>query len=367
MDRASVDSVVEQLTATALSARSARPGEPSDGTDYTLVLPEFEGPLDLLLHLVRKHELDVFNIPISFITQQYLLTLQAMQALNMDLASEYLLMAATLAYIKSRELLPPEAQAVLDQEEGEEAELGDPRELLVKRLLEYQKFKAVAELLAARPVVGRNVWTRDVSPEQSDIVPVAPLAEVPVWELIDLLAKLHGKRQRKLSHEVTVERLSLADRINQINEALDSAAPLIQTVYTYDTLLTQLASQDVESDFMYQAVLTLLAVLEMARLRLVAVYQAEERGAIYVCRPGVTPPSPQAPPASGSTGHAGSTDSAGASSGTDVMATSESSGESSSVPTASTAAVSEAAGQPDSAPSDSPDIEQIAAHESPPN
>lgn len=291
MDRASVDSVVEQLTATALSARSARPGEPSDGTDYTLVLPEFEGPLDLLLHLVRKHELDVFNIPISFITHQYLLTLTAMQALNMDVASEYLLMAATLAYIKSRELLPPEAQAVLEQEEGEEAELGDPRELLVKRLLEYQKFKAAAELLSSRPVVGRNVWTRDVAPEHSDIVLVAPLAEVPVWELIDLLAKLHGKRQRKLSHEVTVERLSLADRINQINEALDSAAPLIQTVYTYDRLLTQLSTQDPESDFMYQAVLTLLAVLEMARLRLVAVYQAEERGAIYVCRPGVDPTS----------------------------------------------------------------------------
>jgi segregation and condensation protein A len=198
-------------------------------------------------------------------------------------------MAATLAYIKSRELLPPEAQTVLEGEEGEEAELGDPREHLIKRLLEYQKFKTAAALLAERPVVGRNVWTRDVLPDASDIVSLAPLAEVPVWELIDLLAKLHGKRQRKLTHEVTIERLSLADRINQINEALDSAAPLIQTVYTYDKLLTQLATQEPESDFMYQAVLTLLAVLEMARLRLVAVYQAEERGTIYVCRPGVDP------------------------------------------------------------------------------
>ncbi len=302
MDRSSVDSVVQQLTATALASRAAAPGtsdpasELLDPINLGLVLPEFEGPLDLLLHLVRKHELDVFNIPISFITQQYLMTLSAMQALNMDVASEYLLMAATLAYIKSRELLPPEAQAVLEAEEGEEAELGDPRELLVKRLLEYQKFKTAAALLAERPVVGRNVWTRDVLPDASDIVPVAPLAEVPVWELIDLLAKLHGKRQRKLTHEVTVERLSLADRINQINEALDSAAPLIQTVYTYDKLLTQLATQEPESDFMYQAVLTLLAVLEMARLRLVAVYQAEERGTIYVCRPGVDPQGGGPPP-----------------------------------------------------------------------
>lgn len=302
MDRSSVDNVVQQLTATALASRAGQPGandtanELLDPINLGLVLPEFEGPLDLLLHLVRKHELDVFNIPISFITQQYLLTLSAMQALNMDLASEYLLMAATLAYIKSRELLPPEAQAVLEAEEGEEAELGDPRELLIKRLLEYQKFKAVAALLAERPVVGRNVWTRDVLPDASDIVSVAPLAEVPVWELIDLLAKLHGKRQRKLTHEVTVERLSLADRINQINEALDRSAPLIQTVYTYDTLLTHLAEAEPESDFMYQAVLTLLAVLEMARLRLVAVYQAEERGRIYVCRPGVDPQGGGPPP-----------------------------------------------------------------------
>lgn len=310
MDRASVDSVVQQLTATALASRAGQPGagdaasELLDPINLGLVLPEFEGPLDLLLHLVRKHELDVFNIPISFITQQYLLTLTAMQALNMDLASEYLLMAATLAYIKSRELLPPEAQTVLEGEEGEEAELGDPREHLIKRLLEYQKFKTAAALLAERPVVGRNVWTRDVLPDASDIVSLAPLAEVPVWELIDLLAKLHGKRQRKLTHEVTVERLSLADRINQINEALDSAAPLIQTVYTYDKLLTQLATQEPESDFMYQAVLTLLAVLEMARLRLVAVYQAEERGTIYVCRPGVDPhgggPHPQKDPSDSS-------------------------------------------------------------------
>lgn len=298
MDRTSVDSVVQQLTATALASRAATPGTPRTGDtagdlldpiNLGLVLPEFEGPLDLLLHLVRKHELDVFNIPISFITQQYLMTLSAMHALNMDVASEYLLMAATLAYIKSRELLPPEAQTVLEAEEGEEAELGDPRENLIRRLLEYQKFKAVAALLAERPVVGRNVWTRDVAPDSSDILAVAPLAEVPVWELIDLLAGLHGKRQRKLTHEVTVERLSLADRINQISEALDSAAPLFQQVYTYDGLLTQLATQEPESDFMYQAVLTLLAVLEMARLRLVAVYQAEERGTIYVCRPGVDP------------------------------------------------------------------------------
>lgn len=269
------------------------------GLDYTLVLPEFEGPLDLLLHLVRKHELDIFNIPISFITRQYVLALEQMHALNMDVAGEYLLMAATLAYIKSRELLPPEAQVEGDGEPGEEEELGDPREALVRRLLEYQKFKAAAAELASRPVVGRNVWTREVPPEAAfgNILGPAPLAEVPVWELIDLLAKLHGRRQKKLTHEVTFERLSLADRINQLNEYVDRA-PLLEPVVSFDAALRALAAAEPQADFFYQVVLTFLAMLEMARLRLLTIYQAQERGTIYISRPGMRMPgSDGSPPA----------------------------------------------------------------------
>ncbi len=263
------------------------------GLDYTLVLPEFEGPLDLLLHLVRKHELDIFNIPIGFITTQYVLALEQMQALNMDLASEYLLMAATLAYIKSRELLPPDVNPLLNpEEEGEED--GDPRALLIARLLEYQKFKEAAAQLALQPVVGRNVWTREAPAESTvgDIIAPAPLAEVPVWELIDLLAKVHSRRQKKLTHEVTVEHLSLADRINQLNEELDRA-PLLEPVHSFEKLLTTLATpvavDRTSYDFFYEVVLTFLAVLEMARLRLLVVYQAEECGVLYVSRPGRSP------------------------------------------------------------------------------
>jgi segregation and condensation protein A len=261
------------------------------GLDYTLVLPEFEGPLDLLLHLVRKHELDIFNIPISFITRQYVLALEQMHGLNMDVAGEYLLMAATLAYIKSRELLPPEAQPAGEEAEGEDDEFGDPREALVRRLLEYQKFKGAAAELASRPVIGRNVWTREAAPESAfgDILAPAPLAEVPVWELIDLLAQLHGRRQKKLTHEVTFERLSLADRINQLNEYLDRA-PLLEPVVSFDKALTNLAVTEPQADFFYQIVLTFLAMLEMARLRLLAIYQAQERGTIYLSRPGMRPP-----------------------------------------------------------------------------
>src|SRR5687767_3892621 len=96
-------------------------------------LPEFEGPLDLLLHLIKKEELEIVNIPISFITEKYLAYLQLMQALNLDIAGEYLLMAATLAYLKSRELVPPDPDAEATGDPDEEDELGDPRQLLIRR------------------------------------------------------------------------------------------------------------------------------------------------------------------------------------------------------------------------------------------
>lgn len=267
--------------------------------EYNLILPEFEGPLDLLLHLVKKHELDIFNIPISFITAKYIQTLAYMQALNMDLAGEYLLMAATLAYIKSRELLPPEAQQ--EDPEAPAEELGDPREALLKRLLEYQKFKRAGQELSLRPVMGRNVWSRGASAADvaaGDIISEAPLAEVPVWELIELLAKTLGRTRRRLSHEVTVDRLSLADRINELTERL-SLAPRVEFV----DLLRDLARKEEAGavggqaggpfggPFGGQIVLTFMAVLEMARLRLLSIYQAEEMGSIYIAASsGIAPP-----------------------------------------------------------------------------
>ena len=253
--------------------------------EYNLVLPEFEGPLDLLLHLVKKHELDIFNIPITFITTKYIQTLQFMQAVNMDLAGEYLLMAATLAYIKSRELLPPEALPD-DPDLGLE-ELGDPREALLKRLLEYQKFKRVGQELALRPVMGRNVWgrgARAVDIAAGDVVSDAPLAEIPVWELIEALAGTIGRTRRRISHEVTVDRLSLADRINELSEQLDRSPRL-----EFTDLLRGLAVTDAlgtsGSPFGGQIVVTFMAVLEMARLRMLSIYQAEEMGSIYISRP----------------------------------------------------------------------------------
>src|ERR1700704_2358699 len=126
-----------------------------DPVGYQVALDVFEGPLDLLLHLVKKHELSILDIPIAFVTERYLEYLDAMAALDIDVAGEYLLMAATLCHIKSRELLPsPEPLEEEDNEAGDpdEAEL-DPRADLIRRLLEYQKYREAADQLGTRPVV----------------------------------------------------------------------------------------------------------------------------------------------------------------------------------------------------------------------
>src|ERR1044071_6443902 len=125
---------------------------------YRVALPTVEGPLDLLLHLIEEHELDIFDIPIAFVAAKFVEYVTLMQELNIDVASEYLVMAATLAHIKSKQLLPV---VPTDQDDEAEPEL-DPRAELVRRLLEYQKYKNVAEQLAGAPVLGRDVFLRGV-------------------------------------------------------------------------------------------------------------------------------------------------------------------------------------------------------------
>ena len=127
---------------------------------YEIKLDIFEGPLDLLLYLIRKNEIDIYNIPIALITEQYLEYLDLMRSLNLDLAGEYLVLAATLIHIKSRMLLPP----VEGDDETEEGE--DPRAELVQQLLEYQAFKEAALNLEDRPLLERDVFTRGAPLEE---------------------------------------------------------------------------------------------------------------------------------------------------------------------------------------------------------
>ncbi|MCL2450691.1 MAG: segregation/condensation protein A, partial [Polyangiaceae bacterium] len=152
----------------------------ASATGWSLQLPQFEGPLDLLLHLCQKHELDILQIPIAFVTEKYLEHLALMQLVQLDVAAEYLVMAATLAHIKSKMLLPSPPPGQDDEGLGAEDEM-DPREALIRRLLEYQKYRHAAEQLGARGVAGRDVFPRGMPVEEATSHGLPPLAEVPLF------------------------------------------------------------------------------------------------------------------------------------------------------------------------------------------
>jgi segregation and condensation protein A len=246
-------------------------------TGYQVALDVFEGPLDLLLHLVKKHELSILDIPISFVTEKYLEYLDAMAALDIDVAGEYLLMAATLCHIKSRELLPgSEADDEPSDEDGEgaaEADL-DPRADLIRRLLEYQKYKEAAEQLGQRPVVGRNVWSRGAAAEDSvsDVDPdaVAPLAPFPVHKLIEAFDRVMRQAKLKVSHDVMIDRLSVGQKIAELTDRLETEGSI-----TFTSMFGFLRDDQPRTfeEVRHEAVVTFLALLEMAKLRLVALRQ----------------------------------------------------------------------------------------------
>jgi segregation and condensation protein A len=236
---------------------------------FHLTLPTFEGPLDLLLHLIREHKLDIFDIPIAFVTSEYLAYLGRMKELNLDIAGEFLVMAATLAHIKSRLLLPrPETPA----EESEE-EQGDPRADLVRRLLEYQKYKAAAEDLGRQDLLGREVFTRQVKAEQ---VPFGDgelgLKEVSVFKLIEALDKVLKNLKPEKQHQVVLERVSISDAISRIAELLRDKEKI-----TFFELFDGMTER-------HRVIATFLGLLEMTRLKLVRVLQEERGGDIVIAR-----------------------------------------------------------------------------------
>jgi segregation and condensation protein A len=242
--------------------------------DYTVSLPVFEGPLDLLLHLVKKHELDVLDIPVAFVTEKYLEYLDLMRQTNLDIAGEYLLMAATLVHLKSRELLPSPEPLSAD-ENADEDEL-DPRQELIRRLLEYQKYKEAAAELDDRPVVGRNVWTRGAPLESDDPDARAPLAEVPVFKLLEALADVLAKARVKLTHEVIVDRLSITDRIHELALRLEA-----EGTFTFRSCFS-LEGEVNAAQLKHDVVVTFLAILEMTRIKLLRLTQGEDD--IYMTR-----------------------------------------------------------------------------------
>lgn len=231
---------------------------------YLVSLDVFEGPLDLLLHLIRKHEIDIYDIPIAFITEKYLEYLGAMQEINLDLAAEYLEMAATLAYIKSRTMVPsdePGGEEATETEEGP-----DPREELVRQLLEYQKYREAAEGLASLPQKGRDTFARGGAESTEE-----PGLEAPsLFSLLESLKQIFDRVGRDPSTEISVTRMTVSARVQQIVDRMQSLSRC-SFLGLFDEDYTRT-----------DVVVTFLAVLEMTRLSLLRIHQAGPLAEIHV-------------------------------------------------------------------------------------
>jgi segregation and condensation protein A len=231
---------------------------------YRVQLPAFEGPLDLLLHLIQEHKLDILDIPIGFVASKYVEYITFMQELNIDLASEYLVMAATLTHIKSKMLLPTPPQ---DQEEELEIET-DPRAELVRRLLEYQKYKLAAEHLGERSVLGRDVFVRGVPAPNVD--GPAPLAPLSLFKLLNAFQGVLSRAKTTVEHQIDFERFSITDRINQLADVLRARKKLL-----FEELFEGL-------EYRSELIVTFLAILEMTRLRMTRLAQNAPLDPIFI-------------------------------------------------------------------------------------
>jgi segregation and condensation protein A len=222
----------------------------------------FEGPLDLLLHLIKKNEVSITDIPIATITEQYLSTLELIQSLNLDVAGEFLVMAATLIHIKSRMLLPP------GEEEDEEEEGGDPREELIRRLLEYQRFKEAAEELEKREILRRDVFVRPSEvPDEMESVGFEGLS---LFDLISALRHVLDRFPEERVHEVTLERISVREKMSSLLDDLQRRGKVI-----FQSLFEAAVSR-------LEVVVTFLAMLELVKIRAIRVAQEEREGPIVI-------------------------------------------------------------------------------------
>jgi segregation and condensation protein A len=231
---------------------------------YPVRLDKFEGPLDLLLHLIKQHQVDIYDIPIAAITEQYLGYIDMMQELDLDVAGEFLVMAATLIHIKSRMLLP---RIDPTQEDPDE----DPREALVRRLLEHQKFKAAAELLHERETLRSAQWTRPDGPI-AEIAGEAPEPEIEV-DLFSLIAAFRSVVERAKERPkvyLPSEQIPIEDRIEQLMAKLSETEAC-----GFEDLFADVQSRP-------GIVVTFLAMLEMIRLKLIRVFQSGALGPIRV-------------------------------------------------------------------------------------
>jgi segregation and condensation protein A len=227
---------------------------------YRVKLEIFEGPLDLLLYLIKKDEIDIYDIPISHITEQYLAYLELMQELDISVAGDFLVMASTLIYIKSKLLLPPEPKVG-----GEEDLSEDPRAELVERLLEYQKFKSAAQLLYSRGEIESACFTR--GPLESDNS--NPEVSATVFDILRVFRDILKRAEAKIEMEIARDEMTVAEKLTQIHAMLE----VLQKINVRE--LFEMARSKRE------LIITFLALLELVKEWKIYLTQSELFGDIF--------------------------------------------------------------------------------------
>lgn len=219
---------------------------------YKIKIELFEGPLDLLLYLVKKDHLNIYDIPIAQITQQYMRYLELMQLLDLNIAGEFLVMAATLLQIKSKLLLPPEEKP---KEEEEDAE--DPRAELIRKLLEYEKFKQIAEELRQKETSQQEIFKRPARVENDVNIPTAneTYFEASIFDLINAFSKALKDIPKDLFYEVIKDEFTIEEKVHQILHLL-----LVESNIRISILFTRVQSK-------VEIIVTFLAVLELIKMK----------------------------------------------------------------------------------------------------
>jgi segregation and condensation protein A len=240
------------------------PGMPASMTDvYQIHLEDvFEGPMDLLVHLIKKNEVDIYDIPIALITRQYLEYLGWMESMNIEFAGEFIVMAATLTHIKSRMLLP----AYENEDENEE----DPRSAISRPLIEYLQMKSAAQQLAGRDLLGDKIFIRATSSQTAAFAVEEKEIQVGLFELIDAFRKILDDMSGEHRVDLYTERVSVKERINQLVDILEEKGSL-----AFDELFEGSRTRA-------DVIVTFLAILEMVKLSLLRVTQHIPTGVIRI-------------------------------------------------------------------------------------
>ncbi len=241
-----------------------------EDTDYKVRLEIFEGPLDLLLYLIKKDEIDIYDVSLERITKQYLAYIETFKMLNIELASEFIVMAANLMYIKSRELLPQSQQPP-----DEEAEEDDPRWELIRQLVEYKKFKDAAQFLGCQETSNAELFA--TSPEPPDLSAAA--AAAPKAGIFDLIRAFQRVLKRfEDAHdlrEIVDDRWTVSDKIEHLLDTVPAGGRVV-----FESLFTAASSRT-------EVIVTFLAILELIKLNHLQIEQEGIMGAILVIRPAV--------------------------------------------------------------------------------